>query len=55
MTFYQFFDHHRIFTLMMTSKRKPSWSQLDESILTTDPDKIFENRSIDQIKDLYVT
>ena len=36
----------------MAYKGKASWSQVDESLLSTDPDKIFEEQSIDQIKEL---
>ena len=38
----------------MASKgsKAANWPQVDESLLSLDPDQIFENRSIDQIKDL---
>ena len=37
---------------MASKGSKANWPQVDESLLSLDPDQIFENRSIDQIKDL---
>ena len=38
---------------MASKGSKANWpNQVDESLLSLDPDQIFENRSIDQIKDL---